>query len=227
MDRLQILIDQYNQNIIPLERLESELEFNYWQVDTEQGRKRTALISRLKSNIYNESVSYEDKTPEEIVLEKERHAEILSMLKLVREIIGDKYYKILCLYAVNKWTQQRIAEHVGLTQQRVYSILRQIPIKIASVCKDYPEFYSLINKNSLLPLSSLLEASSPESIGYPFEFLQNVSVGGSWSTNRRGKKTYISHKSCLLPQYFKDSFHNDNVVCTLCTKCKYIGGTSH
>jgi len=237
MDRLAKLIDNYNCGIIPLERLQSELEFAQWQEETEQGRKRDAIVLMIKNNMYNSLSVLTTKTPEEIVLEEEKQSEILEMLSSIREVIGDRDYKILTLYVVDKLTQQRIAKSFNLTQQQVnkillYSIKRRINQKRC----NYPQYFTILCRENLLPKQSQLEARSPETKGYPFEFLQKVSVSGSWQIRQKkyaitlqngntvkgkiGKRTYVSNSICLLPEYFKESFRDKKTVCPICDKCK-------
>lgn len=220
MDRLAKLIDEYHQGIIPLERLQTELEFHQWQEDAEQGRKRDAIVSTVKHNMHNSLGVLTTKTPEEIILEEERQSEILEMLEGVREVVGERDYQILTLYVVDKWTQQRIAKHFGLSQPAVFKVLHKvIREKIANASYNYPQYFTILCRDNLLPMQSQLEAHSPETRGYPFEFLQKVSVSGTWHT-RQNKRTYVSKDMCLLPEYFEEAFKDNNTVCPICEKCK-------
>lgn len=215
MDRLAKLIDAYNLGRITLDRLEQELEFQDWQEQAEQGRKRHTLLNIIRNNMYNSFDMLSVKTPEEVVLEMERQKEICECLNAIREIIGDRDYRLLMCYIVKKMYHKAIASHNNLARSTVTTILNSIPQRIKKRVKKYPS----ICKDNLLPEESRLTACSPRVNGYPFEFLQHISTPGKWGISN-GRRVFKSKDVCRLPEYFERAFGDKDTACTLCDKCR-------
>lgn len=236
MDILKDLIDQYQKDIIPLERLQDELNFQLWREEANQGKKNTLLLSKIKSRAYNDSIgkNIEILTPEEVLLEKERMSEILQMLKQVREIIGDRNFEILCMYVVENKKQKHIAKYFKIAQPRVATILSNICRKVKECKEKFPQYETILCKDNLLPEQSTLEAEPPETKGYPFEFLQRISLDGKWQKSVKrvyimdkcvakfDVENFVSQETCLLPIYFEKAFGDDKTICNICDKCKIV-----
>lgn len=214
-DRIANLIDEYNRGIIPLERVEEGLEFLAWEQEKDQNNRNLLTSERIK--LCKMSSPIENLTPEEILIERERCNDVLDMLKLARRIIGDRDYQILCRYVIDNATQETIAKEFSLTQSTISTILDNICVRISDASKKYS--YDMLKETIIAP-QSVLEAHACETRGYPYEFLQDVNVGGMWKTTARtNKQKFVSQNRCMLPEYFEQSFKDSNTVCNICENC--------
>lgn len=222
MKTIDKLMDEYRQGLINIDQLEYDLE----TLRELEEFGRDVDEERLRNKLINQNIPYGVKTPEEIVLENERMDEILHFFGWLRKVIGDKDWQVLCWYVVDGWSQKRIAEELDVNFRTVSDRLKRIYKKI----QRYTEFSpvsSVYIEGSLQPPESRKEADSPDTMGYPFEFLQKVNKGGHWYIRKDGRKTFVSQAVCLIPEYLGQSYNGENTWCTLCmndttNKCKRV-----
>lgn len=189
-----------------MDEAQVRLGFLSWKQGIEQYR-----MEKRKRKAYPELLleSYQqlhNRTPEELVIEKENQEELLEFISKVKEIIGPKSFEILWLSAVEGWTQDRIAERFSVKQQTINEHLQRITQRLSS---DPSLQYARV---LLQKPPSTLEAHSPEhQINYPSDFLQRVSIAGKW----RGKK-YQTKTICKIPEMLRECFQDHKTVCPRC-----------
>lgn len=219
MDRLAKLIEAYNLGDITLDRLEQELNFHNWQEQAEQGRRQHSLLNIIRNNMYNSFDTLSTKTPEEIVLEMERQKEICESLNAIHEIIGDRDFRMLICYIAERMSHKAIANKNNLARSTVTTVFGNIPKRVKKYAEKYPAYSGVLSKENLLPEQSRLEACSPSVNGYPYEFLQHISVPGKWGVSS-GRRRFKPKDTCLLPEYFEKAFGDKETICTLCDNCR-------
>lgn len=222
MNKLEKLIRAYQDNRIDEQQLLKQIEKFSFMDEKQQDIQQERIINKLVSHM---TTTY-SVTPEEYVLEKEKYSEILEFIYWVNSMIGDKDFQLLLWYAVDRLSYREIAKRLGVTAPAVYTKLHRIYEKINKYMHLSPIAYEDIIGHLVNP-PSCKEAGSPESMGYPHEFLQHISIDGRWHTSARGRKKYISKSTCRIPEYFLQCFGDDKTVCTLeCNKKCSIGGAN-
>lgn len=167
------------------------------------------IIKRISIDDYLEKSSV---TPEEIVLEKERMESIVDLVNLLKKNLSEKAFDILWLSVVEGWTQEKIAGKYGTYQQNISRIIEKTQKTCVSLLPNPTIVQELFREPQ-----SILVAHTPESAGYPHEFLQDVNNGGEWKSCGRSGKRWVTKSICRLPEYFQESFNSSSVVCPLCT----------
>lgn len=212
MTSLERLIDEYNHGLVSDERIIVEMERLAEQEDFSSDIRQLRVADRIAETVVDTTAL----SPEEIVLEKEKVCEILQFADTLRQYIGDRQWMILSMYIVEKMSYQRIADQLGVTKQAVQQQAKRSVAKAFEYLECDQEYIKDLFR---LPQSQL-EADSPTCLGYPYEFLMNVSAEGKWKVSRSGRKYYDSVNVCKLPEYFEVAFGDSKTVCNICKKCK-------
>lgn len=166
----------------------------------------------IKREIVGNYIINTSVTPEEVLLEKERVETIIDFVIILKKKLSGKAFDILWLSAVEGWTHGEIAEKYGRERSTITKFLGKTQKKCT---KLFP--YGTIVQELFREPQSILEARSPESAGYPHEFLQDVNNGGEWKNCGRSGKRWVTKSICRLPEYFQESFNSSSVACPLCT----------
>lgn len=210
MDEMAKLMDAYRKGLLDEKELQKKLnkQTETWEANGQQQKIIQRLI--VQTQAYTGNV-------EDIVCEKERKTELLTMFDEARKIVGDSDWKILSWYVIDKMTEQKIADRLKVSQQAVSSRLKRIQKKILkNFQKDvvkWAKIELIIEGENILKPPPIIR-SNCKPLGWQMDFLREASVeGGTCQKN-------LKSNTCLLPEYI-------NSVCTLCldkwgmeSKCK-------
>jgi len=187
------------------------LSFMDWEKQKDQHRNDLVI----KKQLIGECLEKLSVTPEDILVEQERLEEILQLVLFIKNTLSEKEFDILWLYAVEGWTYERIGEKYSIKKAAICRYLKRI-FKKVNKHVNFSYFNPTILSSLFREPQSKLEAHSPESIGYPYEFLQNINDGGEWKNCGRSGKKYYTKSKCALPEYFEGAFGDSTTVCSLC-----------
>ena len=206
MDKIAKLLDDYRRNIIDDKQLQSRLDAMAFLEEN----RATIDQQRLMQKIAEQGLPIH-KSPEEVLLEKERRIEILNLLEQIRLIIGDYKWKIFCWYVIDNLSQDKIGKRLNKSQQAISSMLKRIQKKIFKYLEkyvvkdgDFSYIYEGLNPIFVKTTHSLTI------LGYPVDFLQQAGKGSRFKTKKNSAKRY----TCLLPEYIRAD--GSNTVCSLC-----------
>ena len=157
------------------------------------------------------------RSPENILIEKERRIILIQLIKDVMGILNKRDRKILWLY-IKGCTQGQIAAQLGVTQPAVFQRLNKIP-QIVRKCLLYHHII-LVNEYLTDNPSTAVANTPRELLGWPVTFMEKAGATGQWGISR-GKKVYRSKTECKMIEYLKYGFHMDELPkCCLCgNKC--------
>jgi len=110
------------------------------------------------------------KTPEEVVLEKEKVEDIENVLREIKEILTPEEFDIIWMYAVDGMSQENIAKKYDINRSTISRKCDSITKKCTECFQNRRTFIEDI----FIPPQSKLTAHSPTVRGYPFELLQQV-----------------------------------------------------
>ena len=208
-DRLKQTLDDLRHRKITLETAMTQLEFIDWDEEVRQNRKNQNRLRYSKDILYAAYDQPHNKTPEEVLVYRERIKEIYELITLAREILTKKQFDVLWMIAVEGKTQKQIAEKYNVLQPAVAKYVQRITEKLLRKPQLRPY------KELLEPQQSSLEAhyGNKYKVRYPVDYLKAVNCGGHYSKN--GK--YVSDSKCVYDDYLTESF-GDNVTC-----CNYCG----
>jgi|GEM_PF-5269733 len=183
------------------------LSFMDWEKQKDQHRNDLVI----KKQLIGECLEKLSVTPEDILVEQERLEEIIQLVLFIKNTLSEKEFDILWLSTVEGWTQDKIAKKYNTYQKNISRILK----KTQKCCLRLLSNPTILSSLFREPQSKL-EAHSPESIGYPYEFLQDINDGGEWKNCGRSGKKYYTKSKCALPEYFEGAFGDSTTVCSLC-----------
>lgn len=169
----------------------------------------------LKPHLIDNYIERMSVTPEKVLLEKEKIQDILNIVGIIRDSLINKEFDVLWSSVIERETHESIAVKYNVSRVAITQQLKRIYKKCQTLILSLPN--SAEYKELFQDRASLLEASKPEPRGYPHVFLKDVNSGGSFRISKRGKRKYISHSKCQLPEYFQACFKDKNTKCTLCT----------
>jgi hypothetical protein len=156
-------------------------------------------------------VQLESKTPEEIYIDQENKQEIIMILNMIKQNIGEKRFDVLWMRFIDGMNQADIAEYYKRSQNTISEFLKRIQKRTINLLEK-----SNISIEDFYTDQSTLEAHSPKSMGYPHEFLKDVANGGEWKIYKDGRKRYVSKSICKIPEYLSYSFKDNETKCGLC-----------
>jgi predicted DNA-binding protein YlxM (UPF0122 family) len=161
--------------------------------------------------------NYHGMTPEDVLCERERQADIIKMMMQLRKNLSEKQFDVLWLYTVEKQTFDTIGSKYGTSKQAIQQLFERILEKI----KTHVDFLSFreMYYEGLLPRQSTIEAHGAEhKIGYPSEFLKEIAVEGQSEEPIHGRRAYKMKNTCVVPEYLANSFGDLRTCCeTMCT----------
>jgi len=190
--------------------------------------KLRAVLKDIKDEI-NVSIEdysrFEGLSPEEILIERETLLNVIDFLPRAIELLDDIDREVITLYIVEGWTLQQIGNKLKITHQAVSDRLRKIPTKIQKnfvklTCKN--GIVNILSREDFVPEEGIpFHAGGLTSLGFPFQLLSNCSDKGYWGQIDY-QKAYKSKTKCLIPEYFYESFGDNETTCTICDgkKCK-------
>lgn len=177
-------------------------------------------LRELDELINSEDETYElvrcyGMSPEDAIIEMERRKKVAELLQIVLPTLNEKDLTIFWKFGVEGKSQNVIAKEIGMAQPTVWYRIEKMYERIAEITTiniaEWADF--------LLPPQSDLEAGSPESMGYPYEFAREQNDGGRWGI-KDGYRRWISKSKCTMPEYFKKCFPDQKTVCPICDTCK-------
>jgi len=204
MSRIDKILDKMNLGKISIKTAQKYIEL---EAHTEECKMFAKQAKYLEKMDIVDMLDQYSKTPEEVVLEKEKIEEIEGLLKEIKGILTTDEFDILWMSAVDGISQENIAKKYNTYHQDISRKCESITQK----CAKYLENRRTFIEDIFIPPQSKLTAHSPTVRGYPFEMLQLVSVEGHWRVNQKGHRIYVSKTACLIPEYI-----GSGVVCNLC-----------
>lgn len=176
MDYLAQLVDDYNAGKVDLDNTLNRLEFLDWKEN--------------KSPLPNDYVKT-PLDPADILVERERSKNLVSALRHLKETLSARDWRILVLTSKG-WTQEKIAEKVGLSQR---SVSRRLTVNIRSQCSGLDEY--------LRRPAPVYEAGGARvKIAYPSDAAMK------------------NQRNCRMPEYLAESFGKTCVKCCFCETCR-------
>lgn len=204
--RLETLLEDYAAGRINGYRLQQSFDFHARREDYNQQRKQVRVVSRLSDYVASAS-------PEEIVLEQERLADVLALVKNIRTILDDESFNVFWLVTVQGLPQERVAATLHITQpavsRRYRRALKMLRERFDGAARE-------LAMDALSAKPSIKVAHKPkEMIRYPSEFLSHLCIGG-----RKGKRVWITNTVCATGDYLDECFGDDKTCCAYCERCK-------
>lgn len=197
-------LSEYACGASTLYKLEERLRFDARREAYDQARKDARLLPRLAAQTCGRAWS-----PEEIVLERERFAEIAALCEAVRAFLGEADFKLFCLLALEGRRQQAAAERLGISQQAVSK-------RYGRVCAKLHERFGKVSasllaseaKEALLPRPSARQTGGGRmKLRVPSDFL-----------SERGARP-IGETACQARAYLDAAYGDEKTCCAYCDRC--------
>ena len=174
-DYLKQLIDDYNDGIVDLSNTLNRLDFLDWKENSKPLPEDYAKLPR---------------DPLDIIIEAERHDELMTALRQLREELSPDNWEILVMIADGK-TQEKIGERFGISHQAIGK-------RIGTIRRYAESIYEALHQQ---PVE--YEAGSPTvKVEYPMDAMKKNGT------------------HCRIPEYLDERFPDSNVLCCLCNKCQ-------
>lgn len=174
-DYLKQLIDDYNDGIVDLSNTLNRLDFLDWKENSKPLPEDYAKLPR---------------DPLDIIIEAERHDELMTALRRLREELSPDNWEILVMIADGK-TQEKIGERFGISHQAIGK-------RIGTIRRYAESIYEALHQQ---PVE--YEAGSPTvKVEYPMDAMKKNGT------------------HCRIPEYLDERFPDSNVLCCLCNKCQ-------
>lgn len=179
--------------------------------ESSQNSKENRL--KAKMGFIDANVASNRDNPEEILLERERLAELVDLWAAVEEVLTPRQLEIFMMFIECQENCAEVGRELGVTQQAVFKTIQGIRKKIQKHLGDMLNEY----REVLLPPQSLKEATKPMGVGYIFEKEMKMPVESSWQT-KYGRKIFYTKEICHMPEYLANT--NSYSICTICEeKC--------
>ena len=174
-DYLKQLIDDYNDGIVDLSNTLNRLDFLDWKENSKPLPEDYAKLPR---------------DPLDIIIEAERHDELVAAMRRLREELSPDNWEILVMIADGK-TQEQIGERFGISHQAIGK-------RIGTIRRYAEGIYEALHQQ---PIE--YEAGSPTvKVEYPMDAMKKNGT------------------HCRIPEYLDERFPDCNVLCCLCNKCQ-------
>ena len=206
MDRLGDILNDLRDGYLTSNQAQIKLDFLQFEEERDQQRKQEVRKREWETYCLDDYTRYYGSSPEDILVDQERVTEIANFLREIWYKLKESQRVVLYLSVIEGRTQHDIGKMLGVSQQRVSMIFKQIQDK-AGICDDIKE--CLYTNQTGYHNNHLTE------MGFPFEIAMRTNIGGKFHV-RNGRSRYVSKTECRLPQYFEECFHDKNTVCPLC-----------
>ena len=174
-DYLRQLIDDYNDGVVDLSTTLNRLAFLDWKENSKPLPDDYVKVPR---------------DPLDILIEAERHDELMTALRRLREELSPDNWEILVMIADGK-TQEKIGERFGISHQAIGK-------RIGTIRRYAESIYEALHQQ---PVE--YEAGSPTvKVEYPMDAMKKNGT------------------HCRIPEYLDERFPDCNVLCCLCNKCQ-------
>lgn len=205
--RLESILDDYAAGKISEYRLQRTTDFLARSQDYNQQRKQARIVAKLSDYIPTAL------SPEEIVLEQERLAGVLALVREIRSVLDDESLTVFWHIAVQGRSQEYTAQILHITQpavsRRYHKAITILRERLGDTARE-------LARDALSAQPSSAVAHTPkEMIRYPSEFLSRLCIGG-----RRGKRVWITHTKCATGDYLDECFGDKKTCCAYCEQCK-------
>lgn len=192
------------------------MSFKDWE-ETKDGNVKSGIRKKLYLDLILQSYDqHHNRTPEEVLIERENKSEIIQFIKKIKEILTDKQFNILWLYAVEGLSYKKIGEKLNITTPTICIYFKNIRKKITKYTNKMPT-YPIYIRDLLLPPQSTLEIGSPKhKVAYPSDYYTCINAGGYFRTTKKKQRKYISKVTCKVPEYLGQSYNGEKVWCTRC-----------
>lgn len=181
MTNEQRLIEDYVSGKINLYDMQCQLNIDAASEEKAQAVYQSRLLNKLSQN-YGIA-----KSPEDIILEKERYYMILSVLSKLKKNMPDDWWYIMVQIAIYKKSQTELAKKLNISQSVICRKIKRA-ILLASRLISNNEY------KECFVSQSQLEANTPEiKIKYPADF--------------------VSGNPCKMHEYLNNSFDNIGTYC--------------
>ena len=192
---------KHKDDIVNLCNIERYSSFNEWDQDRKQ--------NKIKNRLYKYLGDYE-KSPEEILIEKERQKEYTHLLWELKKHIGTDNLKILWMYYVDCKSADDISKYFHCSKRTVYRRIRlsmQRAIFVAKVLLDH----TIIDKDIFFATTHISKPITIRPPSFPFEMAIHTPAY-TYKYKNEHKVKY----ECKLPEYLHECTGTDDVKCSLC-----------
>lgn len=224
VDRLATLLDDYEKKKVSLSRVKEALDFDFWKTEYNQGVKQTKLVDRIVDREIGSSNLSFAKSPEDILIERERFSDIIKCLELIRSILGDKAFFILFENSVFGTPQVLLMKKYHYSKSGLSLLISRSKLKIVDFFDKYPSYKPLYRdcfESLVYKGVNIDRASKSIGVGFLFEHLKNVGYDGEWKTSKKtGVKRFVVKSKCMIPEYLEETSGCSDIICPICAKCK-------
>ena len=147
MDKIRAIIRDLREGYIGDDKARSRLEFLAWDEEYKQNRHEDYVISKISLNIDPYQKQY-SRSPETIVLERERMEELLSLMNDTIEALHPRHRFVAYQYVVEGRSQEWIAEQLGCSQPAIAQQLKTIRSFVRNRCPDLMRRYQELQRGN-------------------------------------------------------------------------------
>lgn len=195
-DKIIEIIRRTDQSVESYERI---VGFNDWVQD----KKQWDIANRVA-----ELLPKQAKSPEDILIEKERQIEYLRIASQVKNYMDKFTWDVFTEYYCGKGDINDVTNKYNCSYRTAYRRLSIGAEKAMFAVKQLDDIDYDIIESTYVPKCQF-NVVVPS---FPYEREMKVPNG----TYKH--KGVIKHRhKCMLPEYFNDTFHDDGTSCSLCT----------
>lgn len=146
-------------------------------------------------------------SPDEVLDAEKRRMFLSSIFEYLEKQIKNDDLRIFYRYSVCQETIEDIMVEYHLTKRTAYRIISKTRKQLRKILK--PKVKDLMDTSLVASQGKPYVGSTPS---FQYEYERN-----RCGKKYRYKNSIKFHNKCMLPEYFKQSFHDNCTKCSLCT----------